>query len=115
MSSHCRCLLTVWFCMCTYSMHAFTHPHKREIVLTKAPTGCKTEMIKLHHWIHKTTQIKAAVIKQLDLSVTGGSERKKNHKPCTVTVFIYHRSKNTVWGTCYSCTCMIKYHLTFAF
>lgn len=23
-TGHCRCLLTVWFCMCTYRMHAFT-------------------------------------------------------------------------------------------
>lgn len=52
------------------------------------------------------------MIKQLDPSVTGGSEGKKEaHCNC----FHVPRIKNTVRGTCYSYTCMIKCHQTLAF
>lgn len=37
----------------------------------------ETRMIKIYQRIYQATQIKAVVIKQLDLSVTGGSEKKK--------------------------------------
>lgn len=57
-----------------------THPQSRGIFLTikkMAETRCETRMIKLYQRIYQATQIKAVVIKHLDLSVTGGSEEKK--------------------------------------
>ena len=71
-------------------------------------------MIKLYHRLYKTTEIKADVIKQLDLSVTGGSEREKRTKR-PLDLFYVPGIKNAVRGTCYSYTCLIKRHQMFAF
>lgn len=92
------CWLSGFACVPTACMHShwlwvLAYPHNREIVLIKVHTGCKTRMIKLHQWISKTTQIKAAVIKQQDSSVTGGSEKKEPQAHCNC--FHVPRIKNS--------------------
>lgn len=71
-----------------------THPQTQEKQWRYKRKKHKTRTSKLCHWIRQTTGIKEAVIKQLDQSVTGGSEKinKKSQEP-TVTVFMCRGSK----------------------
>lgn len=113
---HCRCLLTVWFCMCTYSMHAFTvSPGPGISSQQQNSTNRSTHMVPDKddqtpsmdfQKQHKSKQLWSSSVFVCNWL------NHKNHKP-TVTVFMCHGS-NAVRGYLLLYTCMIKCHQKFA-